>query len=45
MRLNGLNNYHLKVYKNLKKYMNKFELIELKEILFKYLKFYTNLFR
>ena len=30
MKLNWLNNYHLKVYKNLKKYMNRAELNELK---------------
>ena len=41
--INWLNNYHKNVFNNLKKFMNKSELLDLKASLLKDLKFYTNL--
>ena len=39
--INWINNYHKNVFVNLKKFMNKTELLDLKTRLFKDLEFYT----
>ena len=43
--INWLNNYHKKVFNNLKRFMNKTELYEFKTCMFQYLKSYTTPFR